>query len=126
MIKMVKNIFNYTLILLLFSSFFSCDLYPDWKDKVEYSDTYPISGEWYVADYDENGNKKEENPANAYSVIISAQQISTASARPASIRAAPWARAMVEEAQVALMVVPLPVKPSFRPTMSHREESKTS
>lgn len=36
--------------------FSACDLYPNWNSYVEYSDTYPISGEYYVRDFDINND----------------------------------------------------------------------
>ena len=47
----MKNIFKILLIFTLFSAVTSCDLYPDWESYVEYSETYPVSGEYYVRDF---------------------------------------------------------------------------
>lgn len=44
---------KYFLILIFTTIFFAaCDTYPDWQEYVEYSSTYPISGEYIVNDYD--------------------------------------------------------------------------
>lgn len=52
----MKNLFKIFIIVLLFSAVSSCDLYPDWEDYVEYSETYPVSGEYFVRDFDMNTN----------------------------------------------------------------------
>ncbi len=46
------------ILIIIFIGFIaSCDTYPDWKEYVEYSDAFPICGEYYVSDYDpETGN----------------------------------------------------------------------
>lgn len=49
----MKSIFKIILVTLVLF-IVSCDLYPDWTEYVEYSDTYPISGEYYVRDFDIN------------------------------------------------------------------------
>ena len=47
----MKSIFKiFTIIIVI--SLSACETYPDWKDHVEYSTTYPVSGEYYVRDYD--------------------------------------------------------------------------
>lgn len=52
---MKNTLFKIFIILgIVFLS--SCDLYPDWEKDLEYSDGYPLSGEWYVTDYDLSGN----------------------------------------------------------------------
>lgn len=49
-------------IILLISAFVivllwaSCETYPDWQEGIEYSDAYPLAGEWYVVDYDQAGD----------------------------------------------------------------------
>ncbi len=45
---------QFIFILFITVSFYSCDLYPDWNSYVEYSDTYPLNGEYYVRDFDFN------------------------------------------------------------------------
>ncbi|MBN2662235.1 MAG: hypothetical protein JXR68_01185 [Bacteroidales bacterium] len=43
------------ILIISFVAFIaSCNLYPDWTNYVEYSDVYPICGEYYVQDYDMN------------------------------------------------------------------------
>lgn len=44
--------FSILFILSVFSVLTACDLFPDWKSYVEYSDTYPVSGNYYVRDFD--------------------------------------------------------------------------
>jgi len=55
-------------ILALLTIFSSCETYPDWKEYVEYSDTYPISGDWYVEDFytDVAGNDSVIGPYALY------------------------------------------------------------
>jgi hypothetical protein len=48
----MKRISKIIIILSAISLFTSCDLYPDWKSYVEYTDTYPVNGEYYVRDFD--------------------------------------------------------------------------
>jgi hypothetical protein len=50
----MKRISKIIIIIAVFSVFTACDLYPDWKSYVEYSETYPVSGEYYVRDFDMN------------------------------------------------------------------------
>lgn len=47
--KISKIIFIIIAVQLIFIQ--ACDMYPDWEDYVEYSETFPISGEYYVQDY---------------------------------------------------------------------------
>jgi len=47
----MKSIFKF-LILSFVVLLASCDMYPDWNNYVEYSDVYPVCGEYYVQDYD--------------------------------------------------------------------------
>ncbi len=47
-------------VFFVFSMFVACETYPDWDEGIEYSDVFPISGEWYVVDYDENGDTLED------------------------------------------------------------------
>jgi len=44
----------------------SCETYPDWQESVEYSDTYPVSGEYIVVDYDENGDSLLDDGGNTF------------------------------------------------------------
>lgn len=48
---MKQNKFLFALLAFVVS-FGACETYPDWDENLEYSDTYPISGEYYVMDYD--------------------------------------------------------------------------
>ena len=48
---MKKLVFFIISMIILVSA---CETYPDWKEYVEYSSTYPISGEYYVRDFDSN------------------------------------------------------------------------
>ncbi len=52
----MKNIIYFISILTFVSIWMSCDTFPDWEKDLQYSDAYPIAGEWYVTDYDENGD----------------------------------------------------------------------
>jgi hypothetical protein len=52
---------------------------------------------------------KAQKPEKTNSVTISKQHINMESARPNSIRDAPWVRAIVDEAQEALICMPPPV-----------------
>jgi len=52
----MKNLFAKILIVTGVIFISACDLYPDWNDYVEYSDTYPVSGEYYVRDFDFNAD----------------------------------------------------------------------
>lgn len=42
------------IIVLLVIFISGCETYPDWENYVEYSDGYPICGEYYVRDFDAN------------------------------------------------------------------------
>jgi len=60
-------------IFIIFGILFlsSCELYPDWEKNLEYSDSYPLSGEWYVTDYDMSGNNAylDNNSAPIYYIL---------------------------------------------------------
>ncbi|MCD4792472.1 MAG: hypothetical protein K8R54_04505 [Bacteroidales bacterium] len=70
----MKKIYKIFPILILAILFSACDLYPDWEEYVEYSSTYPVSGEYYVYDYEENGDRllieDGGDPFDAYSLYI--------------------------------------------------------
>lgn len=52
----MKKLLKYTTAIFLVALFVSCETYPDWEESVEYSETYPISGEYYVRDFDAAGD----------------------------------------------------------------------
>lgn len=54
---MKKIVFIGIIIVSIFLN--SCETYPNWEDGIEYSDTYPLSGEWYVNDYYPNDSVSE-------------------------------------------------------------------
>ena len=68
---MKKNRIIFLLIIMF--SIAACDTYPDWNKYVEYSDVYPICGEYYVYDYEENGDillDEAGDPTKAYILYI--------------------------------------------------------
>ncbi len=67
---MMKKIRIILPILALFAIFSSCETYPDWKEYVEYSDTYPVSGDWYVNDYMLDANGADSAITEPYSLYI--------------------------------------------------------
>lgn len=61
----------YSIVILAFTSMWiSCETYPDWEKDLEYSDAYPIAGEWYVTDYDENGDVLTDNGGTEFDPYI--------------------------------------------------------
>jgi len=49
---MKRNIITYFVAFIVISLFSMCETYPKWDRDIEYSDTYPVSGEYYVRDFD--------------------------------------------------------------------------
>jgi len=52
----MKKLLKYTTAIFLVALFASCETYPDWEESVEYSETFPVSGEYYVRDFDAQGD----------------------------------------------------------------------
>lgn len=48
----MRNINYFILLALAVIIIPACETYPDWEEYVEYSETYPVSGEYIVYDYD--------------------------------------------------------------------------
>ncbi len=53
-----------TLVVLFLAFLQSCDMYPDWKNYVSYSDAYPICGEYLVRDFGFNADVTTDAPVN--------------------------------------------------------------
>lgn len=64
------KIFLKFIIVIIAASFFnSCDFYPDWTKYVEYSDVYPICGEYMVRDFKINDDLQNDDPNEDWYIL---------------------------------------------------------
>ncbi|MBN2891959.1 MAG: hypothetical protein JXL97_08840 [Bacteroidales bacterium] len=59
--KLFYKLFVATIVVLTFQS---CDFYRDWNEYVDYSEAYPICGEYMVRDFESNDDLLADDPYN--------------------------------------------------------------
>jgi len=64
----MKSIYIKLFIIIIITTFISCNTYPDYKQ--EFSPSYPIAGDWYVKDYEPGNINFNDSRSSYYNLYI--------------------------------------------------------